>query len=342
MKKKDKFKLLFCFIIVFQLFADSVYCRGWWRIYFTSPGKNQSVQSPVNPEMALAGLIDSAKKKFYGAFFELSSQKVASSLEKAHRRGVDVRLVIDSDYLEKKAMKGLIRAGIKVTGDGRSGFMHNKFAIIDERIIWTGSYNLSHNGAYRNNNNAIMIYSQDIAGIYLDEFNEMFEYNIFCNKKEYGVFPSFRKRSYVRIENTDINVYFSPEDKVENIILKTLRTAKKSIHFMAFSFTSDKIGKEMIRMFKEGVKVYGIMEKIGSNTRYSEFIKMKLQGISVKLDKNRYRMHHKVIIIDSKKIITGSYNFTAAANERNDENILIMENEAVAREYLKEFYRLYN
>jgi phosphatidylserine/phosphatidylglycerophosphate/cardiolipin synthase-like enzyme len=110
---------------------------------------------------------------------------------------------------------------------------------------------------------------------------------------------------------------------------------------MAFSFTSDKIGEEIIRQFKNGVKVYGIFEKIGSNTKYSEYTKMKLEKIPVKLDKNRYRMHHKVIVIDGQIVVMGSYNFSESANNQNDENILIIDNNEIAAEYLQEFNRLY-
>jgi len=68
---------------------------------------------------------------------------------------------------------------------------------------------------------------------------------------------------------------------------------------------------------------------------------MKIEGLPVRLDKNKNRMHHKVIIIDKRRVLTGSYNFSKSANKRNDENILMIDNKKIAKEYLKEFYRLY-
>ncbi len=339
MRKKYGYAILFL-IIVFLLSSESLYSKEWWKLYFTSPGKK--IEKTLNPETVLIDLLGSAKKSFYGAFYDISSRKIVNALRGAYKRGVDVKLVTESDNLEKKEMKVLLGIGIPIVPDARSGLMHNKFAVIDEEILWTGSYNLTQNGANRNNNNAIKISSPDLASIYLDEFKEMFEHNIFGNRKDYGVFPHFRKRYYVKIGDTNINAYFSPEDNIERIILKRLKKAKNSIHFMAFSFTSDKIGEEMIRISKNGVKVYGIIEKIGSGSRYSEFLKMKLEGIQVKLDKNRYKMHHKVIIIDKERVITGSFNFSKNANERNDENILIIDSRVIAKDYLTEFYRLYN
>jgi len=223
--------------------------------------------------------------------------------------------------------------------------MHNKFAIFDNNILWTGSYNLTKNGAYKNNNNAIKIFSPKLCKIYMLEFREMFIDKIFGNKKESFSLAIFHKSYYVKIGNTNINAYFAPEDNVEKILLKRILKAKKSIHFMAFSFTSNAIGEAMIKKFKQGVKVKGIFNRRGSRSRYSEFIKMKLEGIPVSNKRNRNiirNMHHKVIIIDGYRTITGSYNFSKNANKKNDENILIIDNREIAKKYLKEFNRLYN
>jgi hypothetical protein len=96
-----------------------------------------------------------------------------------------------------------------------------------------------------------------------------------------------RKKYYVKIGDSDVNAYFSPDDDIEKIITGRIKKARKSIHFMAFSFTSDGIGEAMIKKFKEGVPVQGIFERRGANSKESEFIKMKLEGIPVRLDGNR-------------------------------------------------------
>jgi len=321
---------------------ESIYSKGWWGLYYTNPGVPNFKKTNIeNPEKALIRLIKNAKKSFYGAFYEISSKNIAMALLLAHKRGVNVKLITDSDNMDNNIVRLIYKKGIMVRDDARSGLMHNKFAVIDENIVWTGSYNLTNNGSNKNNNNAIEIHSKDLACIYNNEFFEMFKYRIFGNKKELGPFSSIRKKYYVKIGNTNINVYFSPEDNIERIILKKIKKASKSIHFMAFSFTSNKIGEMMIQKFKKGIEVYGIFEKIGAKSRHSEFIKMKIEGLPVRLDKNKNRMHHKVIIIDKRRVLTGSYNFSKSANKRNDENILMIDNKKIAKEYLKEFYRLY-
>ncbi len=337
------------FIIIFVIFfyafyaqhAEPLYGEEWWHVYFTSPGKKSNISNKTeSPESALLRNIKNANKSFYGAFFEINSKPIISELINAYQRGIDVKLVLEKDNSGKRGIKELTDAGIKIITDNRKGLMHNKFAIIDGTIVWTGSYNLTYNDEYKNNNNVIEIHSEEMAGIYLDEFKEMFEYKIFGNKKEYMVFPAFRKKYYVKIDDTDINIYFSPEDNIERIIIERIKKAKHSVYFMGFSFTSKKLADEMIRLNKKGIKVYGIIEKIGSNSKDSQYVKLKLEDVHVKLDKNRNRMHHKVIIIDESILITGSYNFSKSANEKNDENIVILHNKDISKLYLEEFFKL--
>ncbi len=332
-------KYFFVVLMIGMLIIPAESEEKWYGVYFTSPGKKYLNRN--NPQNALSSLLKKSQKSIDCALFELSCPVIASDLISAKKKGVKVRVVIDDRYYGKKAVSRLIKNGIPVKTDKRRGLMHNKFVVIDGTVLWTGSYNTSRNGAYKNNNNAIAICSEDLCSIYTLEFNEMFQQGVFGNRKETRPFGKLTQKYYVKINATDINAYFSPDNNVESIIVKRLKKARKSVHFMAFSFTSDAIGKEMIKLHKKGVKVTGLFEKRGAKTRYSEYTKMKLAGIPVKLDRNRYAMHHKVIVIDGKKVITGSYNFSKSANKKNDENIIIIDNADIANQYLDEFKRLY-
>jgi phosphatidylserine/phosphatidylglycerophosphate/cardiolipin synthase-like enzyme len=318
---------------------------GWWKLYFTSPGNSAFVSGKTNPETGLISIIGKAEKYFYGAFYEVSSPRVMNALIAARKRGVDVKLVTEKQTArkKKKILQEYADSGIEVvTNDTRRrGLMHNKFAIIDGKYVWTGSYNPTDNDSSRNDNNAILIYSSSLADIYENEFMEMFRDRIFGNRNEPGPFADLRNRYYVKIESTDINAYFSPENNVERIILQRLKKAKISIYFMAFSFTSAGIGEMMIQKAKDGVQVRGIFERRGTKESHSQYTKMKLEGLTVKLDHNRNLMHHKIIIIDGVRVIMGSYNFSRNANRSNDENILIIDNKDIAAEYLFEFKRLW-
>lgn len=331
-------------IIVFLILISAVVpavSADWNAVYFTEPEKNRHGDNYSAPQDAFIRLLSAAKTSIDGAFFEIDSEKVADGFIAAKKRGVNVRLVTDERSLRKRAYKKITAAGIPVINDDKKGFMHNKFCIVDGKYVWTGSYNITDNCAYRNNNNAILIASPELANIYDDEFREMFERQIFKNKKEARPLSFSGNPYFVKIGQSNINAYFSPDNDVEDIIVKRIQKAKKSIYFMAFSFTSDPIGEAMIERFKNGVSVQGLFEKNGSNTKESEYKKFQVEGISVKTDRNPRNMHHKVIIIDEKIVITGSYNYSKNASKHNDENILLIEDEEVAKKYLAEFRRLY-
>jgi phosphatidylserine/phosphatidylglycerophosphate/cardiolipin synthase-like enzyme len=219
--------------------------------------------------------------------------------------------------------------------------MHNKFAIIDGSSVFTGSYNTTENCTHKNNNNAIIINSAEISEIYMAKFREMFDHGIFGDKKQAGAFTALKRKYYVKLDDIDINVYFAPEDNVEKIIHGRIAKAKSSIKFMQFSFTSNAIGDIIIKKFNEGIDVKGVFERKGSGTEYSQYTKLKIESIPVRLDGNRYAMHHKVIIIDDHIVITGSFNVSKNANTRNDENILVIGSKEIASKYIEEFNRIY-
>ena len=328
--------LTFLFVL---LFSPVLSPSGAWQVFFTDP--QGQCRGCTTPEDALIGLLKDCRSSFYGAFYDISAVKVVNSIMKAHRRGVDVRLVTDDQNFSGQGITMLLDEGIAIVTDDSSALMHNKFAVIDRETVFTGSYNITENGGHKNNNNAVIIRSVELAEIYLVEFEEMFKDRIFGNRKETGPFAALTRSYYADVNGININVYFAPENNVEKIIHSRIKKAKASVYFMYFSFTSDDIGELLISRHKEGVKVAGIFEKRGVNNDYCEYTKMKIEGVPVVTDNNIHVMHHKVIIIDGYRVITGSYNLSANANTKNDENIMIIDSREIAALKMKEFVRLY-
>ena len=328
--------------IIFILFIiNPAYPEKEWKVYFTNPSGTKK-SAVINPRDGLIEMLRNSKKSFYGAFYDISSMSAADEMIAAYLRGVDVKLVTDNDTFSGEAISKILESGIPVIPDTSSGLMHNKFAIADGETVFTGSYNITENCTWKNNNNALIIKSEELADIYNSEFSEMFYSGVFGNRTEDGAFRQLLKKYYVKLNDMNINVYFAPEDNVEKIIHDRINKAEKSIRFMQFSFTSDVIGEVIIKKFKEGVDVRGVFEKKGSNTEYSEYVKMIVESVPVRLDKNRDTMHHKVIIIDDIFVITGSFNISKNANIRNDENIIILDSPELALKYIEEFNRIYN
>jgi phosphatidylserine/phosphatidylglycerophosphate/cardiolipin synthase-like enzyme len=223
-------------------------------------------------------------------------------------------------------------AGILVVDDNRSGLMHDKFWIFDNQIVWTGSTNITVNGTTLNNNNSVVINSPDLAFIYELEFEEMFSGGEF-GKTSTSTVPL----QHLTLNDTPIAVFFGAEDQVAAQLTRLIQSANFSIEFMAFSFTHDEMGSAMIERFEEGVDVVGIFETRGSETAFSEMPQMFCLGIPVRQDGNPRTFHHKVIIIDNRIVITGSFNFSENADKTNDENVIIIASEDIAFLFMQEF-----
>ncbi len=140
--------------------------------------------------------------------------------------------------------------------------------------------------------------------------------------------------------DSKVNVYFCPEDNCKEHVISVLESANSSILFMTYSFTDNDIGNLLIKKYKEGIKVKGIFER-SQESKYSEYDKLKNNRMDVKFDNNKYYMHNKIFIIDEKIVITGSYNPTKSADENNNENLVIIYDDKIAKQYVDEFNKLF-
>jgi len=273
------------------------------------------------------------------AVFDFDIPALTDALLRAAARGVVVRLVVDSENLDTPEVSEqtgrLQRAGIAVHFDRREPFMHHKFIVMDGVVTWMGSWNMTDNDTWRNNNNMLRFASRQIAADYTNEFGQMFEGRFGTGKSSGTPFPR------VRVGGAQIEVYFSPEDGVAKHVLQRLAAAKRSIHFMTFSYTSSAIADAMVVQAQAGLPVQGVFERQNAGGTGSAFSRLRQGGVDVLEDGNCYIMHHKVIVIDERTVITGSYNFTSSAEKDNDENLVIVDDPALARAYLDEFERVY-
>ena len=310
----------------------------WLEIYFTNPAAPHAVDYEGGPDEDLAAAIDKARLSVDVAVYNLNLWSIRDALINAHKRGVVVRMVMESDNMESQEIQQIQEAGIPVTGDQREGLMHNKFVVIDRSEVWTGSMNFTTNGAYQDNNNLIRIRSAQVAEYYTAEFNEMFENNLFGQDVR-AVTPN----PSLMIDGTPVEIYFSPDDGVAAQLLALIQAARESIYFLAYSFTADDLGQAIRQRAADGLTVAGVMDDDQvNNNQGTEFDPFVQAGLDVLRDGNAGSMHHKLIIIDGKIVITGSYNFSASAEERNDENVVIMFSPDVAAIYMEEFHQVYD
>jgi phosphatidylserine/phosphatidylglycerophosphate/cardiolipin synthase-like enzyme len=310
---------------------------NWLEIYFTNPTSKEAKEYQGGPDKVLADSIDAALLSVDVAAYSFNLWSIRNALFRAHQRGVVVRMVMESDNMDSEEVQELLDAGIHIVGDQREGLMHDKFVVIDRTEVWTGSMNFTLSGAYEDNNNLIRMHSGQIAANYTREFDEMFVDDRFGQmSRDNTPYPQ------IKINNATVEFYYSPDEAVAARIITLLQGAQQSIHFMAASFTSEEIGNVIIEAADNGILVSGVMDsgQVNSNegTRYDFF---KQSMLDVRLDGIDGQMHHKVIIIDEKIVITGSYNFTNSAEDHNDENVVIIFDEDAAAQYMLEFLRVY-
>jgi phosphatidylserine/phosphatidylglycerophosphate/cardiolipin synthase-like enzyme len=196
--------------------------------------------------------------------------------------------------------------------------------------------NFTINGAYRNDNNLIRVRSTRLAEDYLTEFEEMFVDDHFGAGS-----PANTPHPALRVNDTLMEVYFSPDDGTAARMVQLIQAAEESVYFLAYSFTADDIAQAMVDRARAGVTVAGVFEERQyESNRGTEFDRLRIAGLDVHLDGNPRNMHHKLILIDGEILITGSYNFSASAEKRNDENTLIIHDPGVVDLYMAEFERI--
>jgi phosphatidylserine/phosphatidylglycerophosphate/cardiolipin synthase-like enzyme len=313
--------------------------RGpWFELYFTDPANPVSSQGTGGADGPLVKAIDDARLTIDMAAYSISLNSVRYALIRAHDRGVNVRVVMESTNMDRSDPQKMVEAGIPIIGDNMDGLMHDKFVVIDRSEVWMGSMNFTDSGAYEDNNNLFRIHSTKMAENYTREFEEMFNDDMFGpNVVPETPFPN------LTIDDTEVDTYFSPDDGVLNTLVPLLNSAEESIYFLAYSFTSNELGDIVRQKADDGLDVKGVMdaEQVASNqgTEYDPF---KQADMNVRMDGNEGLMHHKVFVIDGKIVAFGSYNFSKSAEENNDENLIVVYSEPIAQQFIKEFYRVWD
>ena len=268
--------------------------------------------------------LSSAEESIHCALFDLNLPEIIAVLTEKNDE-IDVKLVVDDNHYEELADLDFVRQ------DTSSQYSHNKFCIVDDEIVTTGSMNPTYNGNYKNNNNLVIVESSILAENYEDEFSELWS----------GEFGDGKRTEdpIVVLDGTIVKNYFCPEDWCANKIIDELSLANESIHFLTFSFTSEPIARKLIELHDANITVTGVFEK-QQNSKYSKYAELLDAGLNVRWDTNKYKMHHKVFIIDSKIVVTGSMNPSKSGDTRNDENLLIIYDEEIASLFLKEFEKV--
>lgn len=268
-----------------------------------------------------------------------ATPKIEEALKSAMNRGVKIRMIYDLDskgeniYPDTSKLVSIIPNS---KNDGKSvdakNIMHNKFYIFDNKVLITGSANLSHTDMSGfNSNSIVVINSSEVAKIYKNEFEQMFSGKFHSEKISLN-------GHRISLSGTEMDIYFSPQDKsITNAVLPLIRNAKKYIYIPTFVLTEKRVTEELIKAKQRGVDVKIIIDALNASIKHSKHKELRLGGILVKTENYAGKMHSKSMIIDDEYTIIGSMNFSYSGENKNDENLIVIKNTQIAKFY-KEFF----
>lgn len=294
---------------------------------------------------ALLTWIAAAESTIDVCIYNINEVPIVAALEQAWQKGVRVRLIA-ADATSNTALDPL--PSFPVIFGNTSGLMHNKFVIIDAGIpdhscLWTGSMNFTTPQIYNHYNNMVMLRDPAIAKAYTWEFNEMWGAQDEFPDEMLSRFGSMKKDDtphLFRMGSTLVEVYFSPSDRTNFYIDEKIKQAENNVSFALLTFTKDDLGESLIAKHKMGINVRGIIDNVNDNG--SEYALLLQNGIAVKDHSPSTILHHKYAIMDDAMIVTGSHNWSNAANSVNDENTIIIHDASVANVFRQEFEARWN
>lgn len=263
-------------------------------------------------------------------------------------------------------------------GSKGSGLMHHKFVVVDGNTLIVTSANFTTSDIHGdftaaqsrgNPNNLVQIDSFDLAYLFTQEFNLMWGDGLGGKSNSlFGIKKTLRPAQQVKLGDTTVTVQFSPNSPTQNwnqtsngLIGKILKTATKSVNLALFVFSEQNLSNILENDHAQGVQVKALIDPGFAYRYYSNGLDMLgvALGNKCKYQANNHPwqdpistvgvpklpkgdvLHHKIGIVDEQKVITGSHNWSEAANNLNDETLLVIDSPVVAAHFKREFERLY-
>ncbi|NJN76788.1 MAG: DUF1669 domain-containing protein [Synechococcaceae cyanobacterium RL_1_2] len=336
-------------------------------------------RSGDNLEQLIIDGINNAQTSIDLAVQQLNLPSVAEALVAKAHDGVRVRVVVENEYNVADAALSILKRSGKVqliddTADGSkgSGLMHHKFMVIDRAQVITGSANFTFSGIHGdgtdpntmgNVNHLMVIDSGPIAEAFTGEFNLLWQ-------RKFGLQKPPRPPQTFTVGNNQITLKFSPASPstkfaqtTNGLIAQTLNQAQSSVDLALFVFSDQTIVNSLKNRVSQGITVRALIDQRFAFNDYSEGLDML--GVAMPNKDCKYetgnapwsapittmgtvnlpdgdKLHHKIAIVDETTVITGSHNWSAAANHNNDETLIIIKNPTVAQHFDREFETLYS
>ena len=341
---------------------------GKMRVYFNNAVDN-TLALPANNAVylpmghiadTLASYINRARETLDIAIYNWNSPVILTSVNAAYARGVKVRVIYEDDNSNVSVTNlnaAIPRVGRPAqAGSSGSAIMHNKFVIIDVETsnanvpwVWTGSTNWTTAQLATDRNSAIAVQDQSLARVYTIEFNEMWGSTtltpgtlLFGNRKTDNT-PHFLK-----IGGRNVQSWFSPTDNVTGHLIETVQTADNDLHIASMLITRSDIARairDQVQLRGIAACTEGITNDTASTDGSGNNFRVIRSAIATRMIKKAgsYIFHHKYLIVDAgasqsdPTVFLGSHNWTASADNENDENTLVIHDNRIVNQYYQEF-----
>ncbi|WP_414579672.1 DUF655 domain-containing protein [Anabaena sp. CCY 9402-a] len=263
-------------------------------------------------------------------------------------------------------------------GSAGSSLMHHKFVIVDNRIVIITSANFTLSDIHGdftnptslgNPNNFLEIDSPEIATLLTEEFNLMWGDGVGGKPdSKFGLKKPVRSPETITLGDNKITIHFSPTSPTQpwsntsnGLIGETLNLSTQSVDMALFVFSEQRLANILETRHQQNISIRALIDRQFAYRPYSEALDMMGVALSNKckyeLDNKPWKnpittvgvptlpkgdlLHHKFAVVDQQTVITGSHNWSDAANNANDETLILIENPVIAAHYVREFARLY-
>ncbi|MFW6156231.1 MAG: phospholipase D-like domain-containing protein [Armatimonadota bacterium] len=343
---------------------------GKLEVYISSHADLQAGRYVLEEE--IVGFIEGARETLDIAVQEIRWSEdgewpIAEAILKAARRGVQVRVIVEGDYYDDAHPGNLAffeqlerEPSVEIMRDDNPAIFHNKFVIRDaagqDAALLTGSTNFTDTGTRANYNHIVVINFPPVSrspsyyamlSRYQAEFDEAWSGVFGDHEPSQEPLRCWIGRTYAR-------AYFAPDNDPDDHLLDLLLGARDSLDVMVFTFGSSSplMAGVVNRWFtwehqrtREATARRRLRVATESQQAqyWSAYPPLLAMGVPVRVERNpNAKLHHKVAIIDEARVILGSYNWTLAANNRNDENLLVLSNREVAGLFTAAFDELWD
>lgn len=332
-----------------------------------SPPSNLAIRLNNSFADTIAAYIDRCDFTLDIAIYNFSTSgtsSIVNAINAAYQRGVVIRIISDGNNTNSAIAN--LNPAIPVlnspVNNGYFNIMHNKFMVIDafapdanKSVVLTGATNWTDAQLNVDANNLVFIQDQSLAKVYTMEFEEMWgssgpQPNGAAAK--FGPDKTDNTPHQFNIGGYEVECYFSPSDDVNNQIMRAINTADSELYFALLVFTRFDLAAAVAdRISHHGVYAAGIADDWNNGGQTAFGILQNVMGPRVMTYDHVSLpgiLHHKYLIVDQADlssnplVLTGSHNWSTTANQKNDENTIIIHHPAITNQFYQEFWQRFD